>query len=74
MLERDVRVTANSDDPSYLHSNYLNEIYLNTQRAGDLSVDQMVQLSRNAFEGAWITPDERNKYIALLEAYVSEHG
>ena len=70
MLDKGMKATANTDDPAYMLSYYMNEVLINTQRALNLSKEQIVLLTRNAFEGAWITPEERDAYLARLDAYV----
>ncbi len=68
MLNLGMRVTINSDDPAYFPG-YMTENFIVVQREADLSKSDLVRLSRNAFEAAWIDESERAGYVAALEAY-----
>jgi adenosine deaminase len=68
MLGRGMRVTVNSDDPAYFPG-YMNENLIAVQEETDLSKGDLVQLARNAFEGAWLPRASRDSYLAQLEAY-----
>jgi adenosine deaminase len=67
MLDHGMRATVNSDDPAYFPG-YLNENVLAAQAAVDLTMDEVVQLARNAFSVSWAEPDERARYLAALDA------
>ena len=69
-LELGLNVTVNTDDPAYMRSFYMNEVLLNTQQAAGLSREQVVQLSRNAFNSAWTGVEDKAGYLAALDAYV----
>ncbi len=73
MLERGMRVTVNSDDPAYFPG-YVNENLLAVQAAVDLTRDEIIQLSRNAFTITWLAEQDKNRYLAALERYVVETG
>jgi len=68
MLEADIRVTVNSDDPAYFPG-YMNENLIRVQQDVDLSKAGLVQLAENAFEGAWVPRATKDRYIAELKAY-----
>ena len=68
MLEADMRVTVNSDDPAYFPG-YMNENLIRVQQGVDLSKAGLVQLVENAFEGAWIPRNTKDRYITVLKAY-----
>jgi adenosine deaminase len=68
MLEGGLRVTINSDDPAYFPG-YMTENFVVAQREAGLSKAQLVQISRNAFEAAWLSDAERAPYLERLEAY-----
>lgn len=71
MFHMGMNVTVNTDDPAYMLSNYMNEVLINTQKALNLTQEQVLQLTRNAFRSAWITQDEIDDYLAALQAYIS---
>jgi adenosine deaminase len=68
MLDEGLRVTLNSDDPGYFGA-YVEENIAAVAEALDLGRQELVQLSRNAFEAAWLSPEQRAGYLAELEAY-----
>ena len=70
MLGQGMRATVNSDDPAYFPG-YVNENLIAAQAAMDLTRDEIVQLARNAFTIAWLSEQDRNRYLAALEAYVA---
>lgn len=68
MLEKGMKATINSDDPAYFRA-YMNENFIELQKEGDFSKLELLQLSRNAFEVAWLPEDEKARYIDQLETY-----
>lgn len=68
MLEKGIKATVNSDDPAYFRA-YMTDNYLEIQREGDFSRDEILQLARNGFETAWLGEQEKQAYIDKLEAY-----
>jgi adenosine deaminase len=68
MLEADMRVTVNSDDPAYFPG-YMNENLIRVQQDIDLDKVGLIQLAENAFEAAWLPRATRDRYIAELRAY-----
>ena len=73
LLRDDVRVTVNSDDPAYFKG-YMTENFAALAETAELSPAELVQLSRNAFEIAWLTPRARDGYLAELDAYAAANG
>ncbi len=69
MLDRSLRATVNSDDPAYFGA-YVNQNLAAVQEAVGLTVAELAQLARNSFEIAWISPGDRDRYLADLDAYV----
>jgi adenosine deaminase len=70
MLDRDMRVTINSDDPAYFPG-YVGDDLLAVQAAAGLSRGEVVQLVRNAFTIAWLDEEERSRYLDTVDAYAS---
>ena len=70
-LELGLNVTVNTDDPAYMRSYYMNETLINVHRAVNLSAEQLAQLARNAFMSAWIAREDRDAFIAALDAYAA---
>jgi adenosine deaminase len=71
MLDRSLRATVNSDDPAYFTA-YVNENLVAVQEAVGLTTAELARLARNSFEIAWITPADRDRYVADLDAYVRQ--
>lgn len=70
MLDRGIRVTINSDDSVYFPG-YMTENLVTAQHDAGLSRAELIQITRNAFDGAWLTDNERAPYLALLEDYAA---
>lgn len=62
LMERGLLVTINSDDPSYF-GGYLNENYLQTQKALELTKQEVSQLAINSFKSSFLSEDQKNKFI-----------
>lgn len=69
MLSLGLKATINSDDPSYF-GGYLNDNYIRTAEALDLSKDELAQLARNSFEGAFLDEMRKAALLAELDAYL----
>ena len=65
MLDLNMRVTVNSDDPAYF-AGYIEENFALVQRKLDLGPAGLTRLSRNAFEAAWLPRTIKDQYLALL--------
>ncbi len=68
MIEKNLLVTVNSDDPAYF-GGYMNENYLGITQALNLSKKQITQLAKNSFKASWLTDREKEKRIAQIEEY-----
>ncbi len=73
MLDEGVRATVNSDDPAYFPG-YMNENLLSVQSAVNLNRDEIVQLARNAFTISWLSIEDRDAYLDVLDAYAAERA
>ena len=72
MLNKGMLATINSDDPAYFRA-YLNENLIELQREGDFSSAQIATLVGNAFRVAWLPESQKNHYLDLLNAYLSNN-
>jgi adenosine deaminase len=70
MLDAGLLATVNSDDPAYF-GGYVGENYAAVAHALDLTPATLVQLARNSFEAAFITAEERARYLARVDAVAS---
>ena len=66
MLDNNLGVTINTDDPGIFSLNYLADIFLLTQEYLDLSRAEVVQLARNSFKILWIDQKSKEDYLALF--------
>ncbi len=67
-LEKGLLVTLNSDDPSYF-GGYINENYLQTAKAQNLSRKDIYTLAKNSFTASFITENERKTYLEKLNEF-----
>jgi adenosine deaminase len=70
LLEAGVKVTINSDDPAYF-GGYLNENYIQTARALNLTEPELAEIAANSFRGAFLSNAEKAGYLARIDAYVN---
>ena len=68
LLDLGVRVTINSDDPAYF-GGYMTENFLATQQGLDLAKEDLYQISRNAIEASFITPERRQELMDELNLH-----
>lgn len=66
MLNKGLRVTVNSDDPAYF-GGYMLDNYQAIIANLPLTREQLHQLARNAFEGAWLSADDKQKHLAKVD-------
>lgn len=69
MFEKGLLVTLNSDDPAYF-GGYMNENFIETAKALNLSKEQIIQLAKNSFTGSWLSADEKLERIHEIEGMV----
>ena len=67
LMDKGLKVTINSDDPAYF-GGYMNQNFIETAEALDLSESDLKQLSINSFEASFINDDLKKKYISMVEA------
>ena len=70
MLDAELCVTVNSDDPAYF-GGYLNANFEQTVQALELSREDVMQLARNSFEASFISEQRRAACLAQLRAVAS---
>jgi adenosine deaminase len=66
LLEADLCVTINSDDPAYF-GGYINENFIAVQEAFNLTKAEVLDLARNSFEAAFLSDDERRDILRELD-------
>lgn len=70
-LDHDIVVTINSDDPPYF-GGYINENYLQTAEAQNLTRSDIYKLAENSFRASFITEGERDVFMEQLREYDKE--
>lgn len=69
MLDRGLRLTLNSDDPAYMEGKYINENMLMVHELAGFEREDLLTVTRNAFDAAWIDEDLRRELHGKLDAY-----
>ncbi|MGH8678039.1 MAG: adenosine deaminase [Burkholderiales bacterium] len=72
LLAQGLRVTVNSDDPAYF-GGYINDNIIGTQRALQLSRDDIYQLAKNSFLASFVADAERQRFCSMLDVYWRSH-
>ncbi len=65
MLDLGMKVTVNSDDPSYF-GGYINANFHAVAEALDLSAADIVQLAENSFTGSYLPAAEQARHLAAI--------
>ncbi len=68
MMALGLKATINSDDPAYF-GGQVNQNYIDTQAALDLTKDEIFQLAKNSFQYSLLDTNRKEGLIAELEAY-----
>jgi adenine deaminase len=69
LMDKNVFVTVNSDDPAYF-GGYVNENMYALQQALDLTHDDIILLAKNSFEASFISQDKKEYYLTLIDNFV----
>ena len=73
LLDRGVRITINSDDPAYFRG-YVEENLIKMYQDARMSLEDLVNLQRNAFHISWISSKKRDQYLEQLDYFASAAG
>ena len=71
MIDKNILVTINSDDPSYF-GGYINQNYIETAEALNLTKDDILQLAKNSFTASFLTDAEKKYYLDKVDAVDKE--
>lgn len=66
LLQQGVKVTVNSDDPSYF-GGYMNDNFIAITEALDLSTDELKQLAINSFEASFLPAVRKQAWIEKIQ-------
>ncbi len=72
MFDKNLFVTINSDDPAYF-GGYINENYIEIQKALDLSKEDIIQLAKNSFQASFLNETEKSIMLKKISEYVESH-
>ena len=70
MMEKDLLVTLNSDDPAYF-GGYVNDNFRAVQRALNLSRAELVAVARNSFVASMMPEAEKARALAEFDRVVA---
>jgi adenosine deaminase len=67
LLQKNVKVTINSDDPAYF-GGYVNQNYLETAKALDLSHEDIKTIAANSFEASFLSPAAKAAWLEKIHS------
>ena len=68
MMDLGLKVTINSDDPAYF-GGQVNQNYIDTQNALDLSKQDLYELAKNSFQYSLLDEKSKQQYLEELDMY-----
>ena len=68
MLDKNLLVTINSDDPSYF-GGYVNQNYLEVAHALNLTKEDILVLAKNSFQASFLSDAEKQRYIQMIDDF-----
>ncbi|NLZ95849.1 MAG: adenosine deaminase, partial [Bacteroidales bacterium] len=71
MLDKNMMVTINSDDPSYF-GGYVNQNYIEVARALNLTKDDIHLLAKNSFTSSFLSDAKKKNYIDKVDVMDKE--
>lgn len=72
MLDKGLFVTINSDDPAYF-GGYLNENYIEIQKALELSKEEIIQLAGNSFKASFLSEIEKKQMLKKVTEFTDKY-
>lgn len=73
MMDLGLKITINSDDPAYF-GGQVNQNYIDTQKALNLTKADLYQLAKNSFQYSFLPESVKNKFIEELDEYYLNHN
>ena len=71
MLQKNIPVTINSDDPSYFNA-YVAENWIQSQKKLALTLEELIQLAKNSFQGSFLPLPRKAQYITEIENFCQD--
>ncbi|MEJ6736153.1 MAG: adenosine deaminase [Flavobacteriales bacterium] len=72
MMDLGIQITINSDDPAYF-GGQVNQNYIDTQKALNLTKADLYQLAKNSFKYSFLPESDKAIHIAELDTYYLAH-
>ncbi|MCF7858615.1 MAG: adenosine deaminase [Candidatus Cloacimonetes bacterium] len=72
MLDKGIIATINSDDPAYF-GGYLNENFIEIQKALNLTKDEIIRLVKNSINASFLDDIGKNKLLKLLQNHLDNY-
>ena len=66
MLDKNMMVTINSDDPSYF-GGHINQNYLEVAEALNLTKDDILVLAKNSFTSSFLSDEEKQRFFEMVD-------
>ena len=73
LLRAGLCVTINSDDPAYF-GGYMNSNFIATADALQVGRDELLQLAENAFNAAFASAEQKQRWLQELGDYAAGHS
>ena len=73
LMKAGVRITINSDDPSYMGERYVEENLIALYKTMNLSKEQLAQFEKNAVEICWADDATKEKLMKEIEMYLQNN-
>ena len=74
LMKAGVRITINSDDPSYMGERYIEENLIALHNVMNLSKEQLAEFEKNAVEICWADTSTKEKLIKEIEMYLQQNS
>lgn len=71
LLDAGAEISIHSDYPGMKRGLYVGDLMLLVQEETGMTKTELAQLARNSFHTAWISDEERQHYLAMIDEYVA---
>jgi adenosine deaminase len=70
MYDMGLKLTLNTDDPAEFNSGYMNQMLKGAVEGSGYTMEDLLSLMRNTFEGSWLPQESKDRYIKALNNYM----
>jgi len=71
LLDNGLCVTINSDDPAYF-GGYINENFIQTQKALKLTKEDIIQLCKNSIKASFLSDTKKVNFLNLIDSHAQQ--